>query len=85
MLGQVAVNAHGVPPSGKAGKAQLQAIVMGPEERHVGERKPGPEHVGGGDLALALRMHPVFDTDTFVAMGVACHVAGGKDPGDRGL
>src|SRR4249919_4069863 len=60
--GRAAIEAHLIPAVAVADVTQVQAIVMGPEERHVGEGLRGAEQVRRRGLALALCMHPMLDT-----------------------
>ncbi|MCY1537026.1 hypothetical protein D9M68_725060 [compost metagenome] len=67
------------------GVANIQAVVVRPEIRHIGECTPGAQHIGGGSLALALRMDPVLDPNQVRAVPIARDITGGEVAGHRGL
>src|SRR3546814_8746353 len=66
----VAVDPHLVPTRHVAAAAQFDALMVGPEERHVGERARGAQHVRGRRLALPLRVHPMLHAHPFHVMQV---------------
>ena len=78
-----AVDVNRVPLLGVADVVDRDVVVLTPEERDGIEALAIPQHVAGGDLALALRDDPVLDADALAGtrIGPARHVPCGEDPG----
>jgi hypothetical protein len=78
----VAVGANLVPFASMPDVPDRHSKLLGPKEGNRGERPFKAEHVGGCDLPLPLRQHPVFDphslpTDRVRIFG---YIAGSEDP-----
>src|SRR6185503_19665829 len=77
----IAVDGDLIPFRGMADIVDRNIIVLAPEEGHRAEFLPMPEHVDGRGLRLALRNHPMLDTDALAAVriGPSRNVPGRKD------
>src|SRR5438128_1400898 len=66
--GDAAVDLELVPADGVPHVRDGDVVVSAPEKGHEVTPFALAEHVAGGDLALALRDDPVFDTDCLARM-----------------
>src|SRR5262245_45306334 len=65
-----AVDVDAVPLLRVADVLDRHVVVLAPEERHGVESLPASQHVQRRDLALALRQHPVLDSDALTGVRI---------------
>ena len=82
LLLERSVHLDAVPSFGVSDVSDRDVVVLAPEERHRVEWFAAAEDVARRDLPLALRDHPVLDSNALVRMRIRPprDVARGKDP-----